>query len=82
MGGRGTDQALRTADVVLMADRLLDVPYVIELARRMRHVVREHLVFASGVILTLAILTLNGLRLLRRYVRRALKAAYATGRLP
>ena len=88
MGGRGTDQALETADVVLMADRLLDVPYAIELARRMRRVVRQNLVFASAVILTLAILTLfdkvplplgvlghegstilvtiNGLRLLRR----------------
>ena len=88
MGGRGTDQALETADVVLMADRLLDVPYAIELARRMRRVVRQNLVFASGVILTLATLTLfdkvplplgvlghegstilvtiNGLRLLRR----------------
>lgn len=88
MGGRGTDQALETADVVLMADRLLDVPYAIELARRMRRVVRQNLVFAGGVILTLAVLTLfdkvplplgvvghegstiivtiNGLRLLRR----------------
>jgi Cd2+/Zn2+-exporting ATPase len=58
MGGRGTDQALETADVVLMADRLLDVPYAIELARRMRRVVRQNLVFASAVILTLATLTL------------------------
>ena len=88
MGGRGTDQALETADVVLMADRLLDVPYAIELARHMRRVVRQNLVFAGSVILTLAILTLfnkvplplgvvghegstiivtmNGLRLLRR----------------
>ena len=88
MGKRGTDQALESADVVLMADRLLDVPYAVELARRMRRVVRQNLVFASGVIATLAILTLfdkvplplgvlghegstiivtmNGLRLLRR----------------
>jgi Cd2+/Zn2+-exporting ATPase len=88
MGGRGTDQALETADVVLMADRLLDVPYAIELARRMRRVVRQNLVFAGSVIVVLAILTLfdkvplplgvvghegstiivtmNGLRLLRR----------------
>mgnify|MGYP006277719703 CR=1 FL=1 len=88
MGGRGTDQALETADVVLMADRLLDVPYAIELARRMRRVVRQNLVFAGGVIIALAVLTLfdkvplplgvlghegstivvtlNGLRLLRR----------------
>jgi Cd2+/Zn2+-exporting ATPase len=88
MGGRGTDQALESADVVLMADRLLDVPYAIELARRMRRVVRQNLVFAGSVIIVLAILTLfdkvplplgvmghegstiivtiNGLRLLRR----------------
>ncbi|MFM7247694.1 MAG: heavy metal translocating P-type ATPase [Actinomycetota bacterium] len=88
MGGRGTDQALETADVVLMADRLLDVPYAVELARRMRRVVRQNLVFAGSVIIVLAVLTLfdkvplplgvfghegstiivtmNGLRLLRR----------------
>jgi Cd2+/Zn2+-exporting ATPase len=88
MGGRGTDQALETADVVLMADRLLDVPYAVELARRMRRVVRQNLVFAGSVIVVLAVLTLfdkvplplgvfghegstiivtmNGLRLLRR----------------
>ena len=88
MGGRGTDQALETADVVLMADRLLDVPYAIELARRMRRVVRQNLAFAGSVIIALAVLTLfdkvplplgvlghegstiivtmNGLRLLRR----------------
>jgi Cd2+/Zn2+-exporting ATPase len=58
MGGRGTDQALETADVVLMAERLLEVPYAIELARRMRRVVSQNLVFASAVILTLATLTL------------------------
>jgi Cd2+/Zn2+-exporting ATPase len=88
MGGRGTDQALETADVVLMADRLLDVPYAVELARRMRRIVRQNLVFAGSVIIVLAVLTLfdkvplplgvfghegstiivtmNGLRLLRR----------------
>lgn len=88
MGGRGTDHALETADVVLMADRLLDVPYAVELARRMRRVVRQNLVFAGSVIIVLAVLTLfdkvplplgvfghegstiivtmNGLRLLRR----------------
>jgi Cd2+/Zn2+-exporting ATPase len=88
MGGRGTDQALETADVVLMADRLLDIPYAVGLSRRMRRVVRQNLVFAGGVIVTLAVLTLfdkvplplgvmghegstiivtlNGLRLLRR----------------
>ena len=88
MGRRGTDQALETADVVLMADRLLDVPYAVELSRRMRRIVRQNLALAGGVIVTLAVLTLfnkvplplgvlghegstiivtiNGLRLLRR----------------
>ena len=33
MGGAGTDVALETADVVLMADDLLNLPYVIALGR-------------------------------------------------
>ncbi|RMF47433.1 MAG: cadmium-translocating P-type ATPase, partial [Anaerolineae bacterium] len=39
MGGAGTDVALETADVVLMADDLSHLPYAIGLARRARQVV-------------------------------------------
>jgi Cd2+/Zn2+-exporting ATPase len=50
MGGGGTDVALETADVVLMADSLRPLPYAVALAHRARAVVRQNLAFASAVI--------------------------------
>jgi Cd2+/Zn2+-exporting ATPase len=60
MGVRGTDQALETADVVLMADRLDGVPDVVDLARRTRRIVTQNLVFAGSVILVLSVLAIAG----------------------
>ncbi len=53
MGGAGTDVALETADVVLMADNLHHLPYAIGLARKARRVVWQNLTFAMGVIVFL-----------------------------
>ena len=53
MGGAGTDVALETADVVLMADDLAHLPYAIGLARQARRVVWQNLAFALGVIVFL-----------------------------
>jgi Zn2+/Cd2+-exporting ATPase len=53
MGAAGTDVALETADVVLMADELRNIPYVIALSRRTRRTLVQNLVFAIGVILFL-----------------------------
>ena len=53
MGGAGTDVALETADVVLMADDLTHLPYAIGLARHARRVVWQNLTFALGVIVLL-----------------------------
>ncbi len=53
MGGAGTDVALETADVVLMADNLHHLPYAIGLARKARRVVWQNLTFAMGVIVLL-----------------------------
>jgi Zn2+/Cd2+-exporting ATPase len=50
MGAAGSDVALETADVVLMADDLAKLPYAIELSRRTRRVIRQNLTFALGVI--------------------------------
>jgi Cd2+/Zn2+-exporting ATPase len=53
MGAAGTDVALETADVVLMADDLGKIPYALELSRRTRQVIVQNLAFALGVILVL-----------------------------
>ena len=53
MGGAGTDVALETADVVLMADNLAHLPYAIGLARRARRTVWHNLAFSLAVIVFL-----------------------------
>ncbi|HYW36159.1 MAG TPA: heavy metal translocating P-type ATPase [Balneolaceae bacterium] len=53
MGAVGTDVALETADVVLMADDLTKLPYVINLARRARRVVWQNIIFSLSVIVFL-----------------------------
>ncbi|HLN63274.1 MAG TPA: heavy metal translocating P-type ATPase, partial [Symbiobacteriaceae bacterium] len=53
MGGVGSDVAMETADVVLMADELEKIAEAISLARRARSIVLQNLGFAGLVILTL-----------------------------
>jgi cation-transporting P-type ATPase J len=60
MGGRGTDVALETADAVLVTDRLQRLPEIIELSRRANRVVKQNLVFAGVVIVSLVTLDLAG----------------------
>jgi Cd2+/Zn2+-exporting ATPase len=50
MGAAGTDVALETADVVLMADDLKNIPYVIELSRQTRRTLVINLGFAMVAI--------------------------------
>ena len=50
MGAAGTDVALETADVVLMADDLLNLPYVIALGRSARRTLLVNLGFALAMI--------------------------------
>ena len=59
MGAAGTDVALETADVVLMADDLTRLPYAIGLSRRARRTIRQNLVFSLGVIATLVVAALT-----------------------
>jgi Cd2+/Zn2+-exporting ATPase len=58
MGGAGTDVALETADVVLIADDLMKLPYAIDLSRRTRRAIRQNLGFSLAVIGTLIVATL------------------------
>ncbi|MCX7718736.1 MAG: heavy metal translocating P-type ATPase [Candidatus Sumerlaeaceae bacterium] len=55
MGAAGTDVAMETADVVLMANDISKVPYAIALSRRARIVVYQNLAVAGAVILLLII---------------------------
>lgn len=49
MGAAGTDVALETAKVVLMADDLSKVSYAIELGRRTNRIVKQNIAFAFSV---------------------------------
>jgi Cd2+/Zn2+-exporting ATPase len=51
MGAAGTDVALETADIVLMADDLGNVPYVMSLSRSTRKTLVANLGLATGLIL-------------------------------
>jgi len=53
MGAAGTDVALETADVVLMADDLSKLPYLIRLSKKARRVVWQNIAFALAVIVML-----------------------------
>jgi Cd2+/Zn2+-exporting ATPase len=55
MGAAGTDVALETADMVLMADNLSFLPYAIGLARRARRIVWQNLAFSMAVIVVLVV---------------------------
>jgi len=55
MGAAGTDVALETANVVLMADDLSKVAYAIALGRRTTRVVKQNVVFAVAVMLSLVL---------------------------
>jgi len=58
MGGLGSDIALNAADVVLMQDRLDRIPQLMRLGRRTNGIIRANLLFASGVICVLTLLSL------------------------
>ena len=88
MGAAGTDTALETADVALMADDLRRLPFAVKLSQDARRIIRQNVALSLGikaVFLALAvagvatlwmavfadvgaslIVTLNGMRLLRR----------------
>jgi Zn2+/Cd2+-exporting ATPase len=55
MGAAGTDVAMETADIVLMGDRLENIPLLLNHARRARRVLLQNLTFAMVVILVLVV---------------------------
>jgi Cd2+/Zn2+-exporting ATPase len=53
MGAAGTDVAMETADIVLMADRLGKIPYAIALSRKTLANIKQNVTFAVLVVLLL-----------------------------
>lgn len=60
MGAAGTDVAMETADVVLMADDLEKLAYALQLANRNQRVVNQNLVLSAIVIGALVVGALTG----------------------
>ncbi len=60
MGAGGSDVALETADVALMADDLSRLPFAVGLSRQARRIIRQNLVVALGVIALLIPFALFG----------------------
>lgn len=63
IGSIGSDAALESADIVLLADDLSVVPWAVGLARRTRRTILINLTFALSAIVIMAIATLVGSRL-------------------
>ncbi len=59
MGAAGTDVALETADVVLMADNLSNIAYAMQLSRRARRIVWQNIAFSLAVICVLVVSALG-----------------------
>jgi Cd2+/Zn2+-exporting ATPase len=53
MGTRGSDAALAQADVILMHDRIENVPAALRLSRRARAIIRQNLVVSVGAVILL-----------------------------
>lgn len=61
MGAAGSDVALETADVALMADRLEHLPFVVGLSRYTRSIILQNLYVSLGVVALLVPATIFGL---------------------
>ncbi|NOX38311.1 MAG: cadmium-translocating P-type ATPase [Calditrichaeota bacterium] len=60
MGASGSDVALETADIALMADDLSKLPFAVALSRQTRRIIQQNLAVSLGVIFFLIIATLFG----------------------
>ncbi|MDH4620170.1 heavy metal translocating P-type ATPase [Brevibacillus sp. AY1] len=60
MGGAGTDTALETADIALMADDLGKLPYTMKLSRKTLAIIKQNITFSLGIKLLALILIIPG----------------------
>jgi Cd2+/Zn2+-exporting ATPase len=63
MGAAGSDVALETADVALMADDLRTLPFAVGLSRSTRGIIRQNLFVSLGMVLFLIPATVFGLKI-------------------
>ncbi|MFG1277615.1 heavy metal translocating P-type ATPase [Xanthobacter autotrophicus] len=61
MGAAGSDVALETADVALMADDLLHLPFAVGLSRHSRSIILQNVLISLGVVALLVPATILGL---------------------
>jgi Cd2+/Zn2+-exporting ATPase len=61
MGAAGSDVALETADVALMADDLRHLPFAVGLSRQSRRIIRQNVFVSLGVVALLVPATILGL---------------------
>ncbi|WP_336696358.1 heavy metal translocating P-type ATPase [Delftia acidovorans] len=61
MGAAGSDVALETADVALMADDLKHLPFAVGLSRHTRSVIRQNVFVSLGIVAVLVPATIMGL---------------------
>lgn len=61
MGAAGSDVALETADIALMADRLDNLPFAIGLSRKAKGIIKQNLWISLGMVVILIPLTLTGI---------------------
>ena len=60
MGAAGTDVALETADIALMADELMKVPFAIRLSRRAMRNIRTNVALSLGLKAAFVVLAIAG----------------------
>lgn len=60
MGGAGSDSALDTADLILMADELRNIPFAIRLSRKAVAVIKQNIIISFGLKLLALLLILPG----------------------
>lgn len=63
MGAAGSDVALETADVALMADDLNHLPFAVGLSRQTSRIIRQNLWFSLGMVAFLIPATILGLQM-------------------
>ena len=60
MGGAGTDTALETADIALMADDLEKLPFTMKLSRKALQIIKQNVTFALGIKALALVLVIPG----------------------
>ncbi|WP_226389198.1 heavy metal translocating P-type ATPase [Penaeicola halotolerans] len=61
MGAAGSDVALETADIALMADKLETLPFAIGLSRKAKTIIKQNLWVSLGIVALLIPLTISGI---------------------